>query len=121
MPKRSYTSTALLTFHELGKLKYSSLGMAYPLETPKKPSAKAYRKKMGTLIDIVRGCGLYTARLFEPHSTGVVRANRLFSPWLNPGNFLMRITEKHLNCLFLWASGDEKREQVSSPHLKRLV
>ena len=49
----------LLPFHELGKMKYSSLGMTYPLETLKKPLAEDYRRKMGALIEIVRAHGLH--------------------------------------------------------------
>lgn len=55
--QNSVIQLQLLPFHEMGKVKYSSLGMAYLLETQKKPSAEAYKKKMGALIEIVRGYG----------------------------------------------------------------
>ena len=55
--QNSVIQLQLLPFHEMGKVKYRSLGMAYGLEMLNKPPVEAYKKKMGALIKIIRAQG----------------------------------------------------------------
>jgi len=48
----------LLSFHELGKIKYRSLGLDYPLGGLEKPSVRLYQEKMEVLLDIARAQGI---------------------------------------------------------------
>jgi pyruvate formate lyase activating enzyme len=50
----------LLPFHEMGRVKYVSLGMEYPLKKLNKGSAKTYQKKMEALVAIASAYNINT-------------------------------------------------------------
>lgn len=48
----------LLGYHELGKVKYASLGLIYPLEAFDKPSNKAFKQRIYALAELAGAFGL---------------------------------------------------------------
>lgn len=55
---RNLQQVQVLQFHELGKAKYQTLGMSYPLENMNKPSREDYVADLKNAVTILRGYGL---------------------------------------------------------------